>query len=148
MGFREEIRTASFRGVEFAVAVSNEQGGRRAVIFEFPLRDEPFVDDLGRASRQFSIEVFVLGEDHLLQAQDLQLALETRGPGVFVSPYRGSLLVQCLGFTRNENASDSGITSFGITFIEAGTAPQPSSAVDTLGEIRSAAEASKAPSKT
>ena len=48
----EDLRPASFRGVSFQVDVASLSAGRRVQVHEYPQRDQPWVEDLGRATRQ------------------------------------------------------------------------------------------------
>ena len=55
------LRPASFRGVPFdAFEEHSEAGGRRLVRHEFPLRDTPYAEDMGRKAGQWQVEAFVL----------------------------------------------------------------------------------------
>ena len=46
----ENLRPASFRGVAFEVESHSESGGRRVELHEYPLRDTPYAEDLGKKS--------------------------------------------------------------------------------------------------
>ena len=46
--WREDLRPASFRGVPFLVDESHVVIGRRVVLHEYPLRDKPYAEDLGK----------------------------------------------------------------------------------------------------
>ena len=69
------LRTASFNGVPFEVNAGSIVVGRRVVTHEFPQRDTPYSEDLGRAYRQFSLTGFVTGADYIEKARRLQNAL-------------------------------------------------------------------------
>lgn len=111
---------AAFRGVPFYVAESERGGGaRRVAIHEFPFRDLPWVDDLGRGARTFRIEGYVLGDDCVEQRNRLQDALENRAePGELVHPYWGTLHAICTGLGIRESANDGRLVSFSIEFVE------------------------------
>jgi len=62
--WRETVRDeARFRDVPFFVDVAEREGGRRTVPHVFPLRDKPFIEDMGRALRMFPVEGYVVGDD-------------------------------------------------------------------------------------
>lgn len=136
--FRDKIIPASFRGVPFSLTDVEQGGGRLAVLHEFPQRDLPFTEDLGRRGRTFSIQAFVLGDDYFEQRDAFQEALETEGPGILIHPYRGTLLVQCLTFRLRESGTEARIATFAIEFAEAGEVPQPSEVTDTEADVTSA----------
>lgn len=111
---------ASFRGVPFLVEGSERSGGRRTEVHEFPFRDDPQVDDLGRRARTFQVEGYVIGENYI-PARDLLLeALEdVEGPGELVHPYHGIRRAVCTGVTVRESNRDGGMAMFAIEFAEA-----------------------------
>ena len=69
--WRERLLSASFRGVEFGVTKASDDVGRRTVRHDYPQRDDPYVEDLGRAPRVISLTGFVLGEDYMTRRDDL-----------------------------------------------------------------------------
>jgi prophage DNA circulation protein len=44
---------ASFRGVIFHVETGGKSSGRRTVTHEYPKRDDPYAEDMGRVARHF-----------------------------------------------------------------------------------------------
>ena len=61
----EKLLPASFRGVPFEVSSGSLKGGRRTVVHEYPQRDKPYVEDLGKAARQITIEAFFVGDNYI-----------------------------------------------------------------------------------
>lgn len=153
MTWREDLRRvnvagrqrvgASFRGVAFYVESAERSGGRRSVVHEFPLRDEPFVEDLGRRARAFRVDGYVLGDDYLTQRDALLAALEdTEGPGELVHPYHGVRRAVCVNVSVRESRADGGIAIFAIEFAEApAQAPVPTEVVDAAGQVATSADA-------
>jgi len=138
--FRDKILPASFRGVPFGVTSAEQAGGRQGVVHEFPQREDGLTEDLGKKVRRFTIEAFVLGEDYFEQRDALQNALETPGPGIFIHPYRGTLLVQVMGYRIRESATDQRIAPFAIEFAEAGQVKKPTASVDTKADVSTKAK--------
>lgn len=60
LGSRARLQQASFRGVPFLVNTAGGAGGRHLVTHEFPLRDIPSTEDMGRAARHFRLHAFVV----------------------------------------------------------------------------------------
>ena len=56
----ENLRPASFRGVAFEVESHSESGGRRVELHEYPLRDTPYAEDLGKKAGKWQIEAFLV----------------------------------------------------------------------------------------
>lgn len=124
--WRDQYQKGSFRGAAFRTASHERQGGRRVVVHELPARDEPVVEDLGRRSRQFSIECHVIGDDYRTARDALIDALEGEGPGLLVHPWHGQIMVSVLEYSSSESTDDGGMASFSLTFAEAGQpAPAP-----------------------
>lgn len=140
-GGREMIG-ASFRGVPFFVDSSERSGGRRLVVHEFPLRDDPFVEDLGRRARPFRIEGYVIGDDYLAQKDALLSALEdVAGPGELVHPYHGVRRAACANFSVRESRTEGGAAQFAMEFAEApAQSLVPVEAVDTAGQVAATAD--------
>lgn len=155
MTWREDLRRvsvggrqligASFRGVAFFVDSSQRSGGRRTVEHEFPFRDDPFVEDLGRRARSFAVEGYVLGDDYLTQRDALLAALEDQaGPGELVHPYYGAKRVICKDCSVRESRADGGIAMFVLEFCETPTqAPVPTAEVDSTGDVSAKADAAE-----
>lgn len=78
MSWRDQLRDGSFRGVPFKIQASRALVGRRGQVHEYPLRDKPYAEDLGRRARAFNVECFVLGADYMAQRDALIAALEER----------------------------------------------------------------------
>jgi prophage DNA circulation protein len=141
---------ASFRGVPFLVDSGERSGGRRTVVHEFPLRDDPFVEDLGRRARSFRVDGYVIGDDYLDERDALLAALEdVAGPGELVHPNYGVKRAICASVGVRESRSEGGMASFAIEFQEApaqGIAPvvQP----DPAGVVAAAADAALAATET
>ncbi|MDY0882310.1 DNA circularization protein [Dongia soli] len=142
MSWRDSLRPASFRGAPFFVGKTGGQGGRRLAKHEYPLRDEPFQEDMGRATRQFTLSGYVLGDDYMPARDALIRACEAPGPGTLVHPYRGELQVALETFSYSETAEEGGICRFDLSFVEAGERKFPAPAVNTRNSVFAAADQS------
>jgi prophage DNA circulation protein len=119
--WRDNLRPASFRGVEFHVSAGSRSSGRRGIEFEYPKRDDPYFEDLGRIARRWSITGYVIGSDYQRQADALCSALEAIDPGTLVHPTMGTMRVVCQPYTRTEKKTEGGYAEFDMVFVEAGT---------------------------
>jgi prophage DNA circulation protein len=144
---------ASFRGVPFFVESAESGGGRRAVVHEFPLRDDPYVEDLGRKARTFRLEGYVIGDDYLTQRDKLLSVLEAEGPGELVHPYLGTdrkdpLKVICLSVSVRESRDAGGMATFALEFAETPLqVPVPTQVVDSAAQVDASADTAVAASK-
>lgn len=133
MTWREELLPASFRGVPFEVEGDSGSFGRRVQVHEYPQRDKPWTEDLGRATRAFEITAFLIGPDYLQQRDDFIAALETEGPGLLVHPWYGELTVNVKDLARvTHSRLNGGMCEISLSFVEAGELEFPAAA-DSLG---------------
>ena len=139
MTWRDQYRPGSWRGVAFASQTNEREGGRRVETHEFPRRDKPWSEDLGRLARRFQLEVFVAGADYLERRDRLIDALEQRGPGQLVHPWDGAMTAAAAQFTVRDSTEQGGIAFFSIQFVEAGQ-PVETAASDTQALAGQAAD--------
>lgn len=149
MSWRERLRKASFRNVEFFVDGAEGAFGRRTVLHEYPLRDKPYVEDLGRKARTITLEAYVLatpanGLDYMPARDALIAALEQAGPGTLVHPYLGELRVSLQGEARlRETTAEGGMARFTLSFVESGEAAFPSGQANTPAIVNQRADAAE-----
>lgn len=122
MSWREQYQRGSFRGADFRTEYHERSGGRRVVSHEFPGRDDPVTEDLGRAQRNFSIDCWVAGAEYRADRDALIDALEAFGPGLLVHPFHGSMNVNVLAYRQTEDTEEGGMCRFTIDFVESGVA--------------------------
>ncbi len=140
MAWRDELQAASFKGASFKTNSSDLQSGRRVVEHEYPQRDVPYGEDLGRQARRFTLDAFVLGADYLTQKNALLDACESEGPGELIHPYYGSRQVLCTSVRIREAINDGGVARFSLTFNEAGQQQFPSATTDLPAAVAKAAD--------
>lgn len=129
----------SFRSAEFTVPTNDLEFGRRTKVHEFPLRDDPYVEDLGRKARRFSVEVFVAGLGYMAARDALIAEIEKPGDGLLTHPYYGILNVTVVDAKVRETSREGGKATFNITFVEAGAEIFPTSETDTASSTDAAA---------
>jgi prophage DNA circulation protein len=132
MSWRDGLQPASFRGVNFLVSDTDVLFGRRNELHEYPLRDEPFGEDLGKKAREYTINAFVLGDNYFNSRDALIAAIEENDePGTLIHPTLGTKIVipkDCRVMFSNQEGN---LEKFVLTFIEAGTNQFPSPLEDT-----------------
>lgn len=141
--WKDKLRPASFRDVPFQVESDDMTVGRRVQVFEYPQRDKPFSEDLGRATREINIPGYVIGPDYMAGRDALLAALETPGPGTLVHPWYGSLQVIAKPAKVSHSLDEGGMCRFSLVFVEAGELSFPSSADAPGAKTEAAAEAVK-----
>jgi prophage DNA circulation protein len=118
--WKDRLRPASFRGIAFFIDSSQYTGGRRVAFHEFPDRDNPFAEDLGKVGQTFRVEGHILGDTYFDTKKSLLDAANQEGPGELVHPYYGTLLVQCGAFSIDEDNREGRIAKISFQFYEAG----------------------------
>jgi prophage DNA circulation protein len=137
MAWQDElVGTASFRGVPFKTSDAEIGVGRRNVLNEYPMRDTPYTDDLGRRARLYRVDGHVIGPDYLAQRDALIEAFETPGPGELVHPRYGTVWVSLREDARiRESFREQGLARFSVVFVEDSDNRQPSAETDTASEV-------------
>jgi prophage DNA circulation protein len=123
--WRSRLRAASWRGVPFYVDEAASEYGRRIEHHEYPQRDQPWAEDLGRAQRRWSVTGYVLGAGYMGTRDRLIAACEQSGPGKLIHPYLGELHVVCNQFRCRERDEEGGICRFELSFAEPGVSGAP-----------------------
>lgn len=135
MAWRDELLQGSFRGVEFHLDGHEGEIGRRVAVHEFPGRDKPLTEDLGRKARVFSVDAFVMGADYMAQRNALMQAVEQAGPGELVHPYLGRMRATVVDCKVSETTKAGGMARFAIKFIDASGADFKVVAVSTPDQV-------------
>lgn len=133
-----QLQQASFRGVPFGVLKADGSFGRRVAIHEYPFRDKPYVEDLGRATRRITILGFLVsnsliygGGDVKAQREKMIGAAETKDAGALVHPTLGQLNVSLLNVAITEKWDAEHYFECVFTFVESGERVFPSIATAT-----------------
>jgi prophage DNA circulation protein len=137
--WRDRLRPASFRGIPFYVAEAGGQYGRRIQHHEYPQRNIPWAEDLGRAQRRWNLTGYVLGAQYMGTRDRLLTACETAGAGKLVHPYLGELQVVCDSVRYTERDEEGGICRFEFAFAEPGKPGAPDARRAAGAAVRSAA---------
>jgi hypothetical protein len=134
-----------FDGVLFHVEAGSQAGGRRVALHQFPKRDYPYAEDLGRRAIEFVVRGYVIQfmfdagpvdsphaslymRDYRLSRDALQQRLDAGGDGVLQLPNsaRGgpgpplSISVVCTQYRMTEEQRFGGYCVFDMTFVEFG----------------------------
>lgn len=141
-GQSQELVGGSFRGVPFRTVNAELKVGRRNQVNEYPQRDIPYVDDLGRKARRVVVEAYVIGPNYLIERDALIKAFETAGPGELLHPRYGALQVALDGeVSIKETPEQGGMARISATFVEHGVNIFPAATVDTVGAVEGSCNA-------
>lgn len=132
MSWMDNLQDASFRGVPFKVDQDEATLGRRVQVHEYPNRDKPWAEDLGRATRRFSVQAYLIGDDFFTQRNRLIEQIEKPGAGTLVHPYYGEMTVTVTDEVRVSHTRDEGrMCRVSFTFVEAGELSFPTAGLAT-----------------
>lgn len=136
---KKKLKPASFKGVNFEIEDNSFSSGRRVQTHEYPNRDLPYSEDMGRKKYSFSLEAFVIGPDYLERREKLKEACLSREAGILVHPIDGMINVICEECTITEKVSAYGMSRFSLTFVEKGEKTAPDEVSDWSGKTNNAA---------
>lgn len=143
MSWRDRLRSGSFRGVAFHTKSTDQSGGRRLAIHEFGQKDGALIEDMGRRPHAFSFDCLVVGADYDQDRDALIDALDAKGPGTLIHPYRGSLTVSVQSWRVQETDQEGRVAFFTIDFATEGET-RPSQSADPASAVEAAAAAASA----
>lgn len=132
LSWLNDLLPASFRGVGFQVSSTSSEFGRRNQTHEYPFRNIPYTEDMGRSARKNKIEAFLIGDDYQEQTEKLVNAIEQEGSGMLIHPFLGELNVNIEGqITVNNSVENGRMSVISFSFVEAGELIFPDSSVAT-----------------
>lgn len=142
MAWKDRLVEASFRGVTFKTEDEGAPVGRRVETHEYPNRDKPYTEDLGRVTFRPNITAYVIGDDCFDQRDRLIEALNKPGPGTLVHPTYGELNVCVDGEIRvSTTRSEGRMVRFDLQFVEAGELEYPTAGAATANTLVSSCSA-------
>jgi hypothetical protein len=130
-------RTAMFRDAMFLVDVDARTGGRRVALHEYPKRNTPYAEDMGRATNKFVVQGYLIGPAYLDLKDNLVLALEKDGPGWLRLPLPFQMSdqqVMVMSYTVTEARERGGFCTVDMEFVEYGD-PTYRQVISTTDEI-------------
>ncbi|PZW46849.1 prophage DNA circulation protein [Humitalea rosea] len=135
-GFLERaLRPASLRGEGFWVSDGEDTTARRWITHEFPLRDEPWHEDLGPRVQTFGVDGVLIGDDVVAQAEAFRTAAGAAGPARLVHPWYGEMDVVVLDLRVRLSANEGRIARISFKVERFGSRPLPIIAVDGIGAV-------------
>jgi prophage DNA circulation protein len=141
--WRARLQPASYNGVQFHVDVQARNSGRRIQTHEFPKRDVPWSEDMGRRAKRFPVTAYIIGTNYTAARDQLIAQLEKEGTGTLILPTgltnTQSRQVVCEGYTVVERREQGGYCTFDMNFVEAGQDIWSQASPDTQGAVNTAA---------
>lgn len=135
----KQLNPASFRGLRFGVLGGEARFGRRLAVHEYPGRDKPFAEDMGRATRVINLVGFLVADSlvydggDVIEQRDLMIgAAEKAGPGILIHPTLGQMTVSIPdgGLSVVERWDEGRYFELHFSFIESGDRVFPAAKPD------------------
>lgn len=140
MSWIDNLQDASLRGIPFKVDEDEATFGRRVQVHEYPNRDKPWAEDMGRATRRFSVQAYLVGDDYFEQRNRLIEAVEKPGSCTLVHPFYGEMTVIVTDEVRVSHTKDEGrMCRVSFSFIESGELSFPKAGIATGAKLTGAA---------
>ena len=139
--WRDKWQTALFRDATFFVETNARAGGRRVALHQYPKRNVPYAEDMGRTANRFVVQGYLIGPAYLDLKDNLIEALEKDGPGWLrlPLPYKMSdVQVMVMSYSVTEARERGAYCVFEMDFIEYGD-PEDRETVSTVETINSTA---------
>lgn len=138
MSWKDNLQDASLRGIAFKVDSDEATFGRRVQVHEYPNRDKPWAEDLGRATRRFSVQAYLIGDDFFEQRNRLIEAIEKPGSCTLVHPYYGEMTVVVDDAVRVSHSQSEGrMCRISFSFVESGELSFPTAGLATGQKLSS-----------
>ncbi|PWT74308.1 MAG: hypothetical protein C5B60_06860 [Chloroflexi bacterium] len=137
-GWRPDFQPASFRGATFYTEVRSYECGQRLVIHEFPKRDAPYTENMGRRFYGYTVRGYIVQSarerDYRTRRDALQKILDDGKPGDLRLPWMNTKThVICRQYRLTEEDRRGGYCVFDMQFVEASERPfKPTPAADRI----------------
>jgi prophage DNA circulation protein len=128
--WRQDLVLASFKNALFHCESNARESGRRIVMHEFPKKEFPYAEDMGRRAKSFIIRGYCIqfpfegntlfNPDYRVARNLLRDALDREGPGVLVLPLSPYEIVVCTQYRLTEEEKFGGYCVFDMQFQELG----------------------------
>src|SRR5580765_4911880 len=145
IAWRGKWMPARFRNARFHVDSAVRESGRRIVPHEYPKKDVPYAEDMGRRAREFTVRGYIIvyprdtpgdelkRKDYTIARDALIAALETDGPSDLQLPLLGVLNCACTRYRVTEENRAGGYCVFDMSFVEYGRPPVSGSRMSAPG---------------
>ncbi|KPY88722.1 Prophage PSPPH01, DNA circulation protein, partial [Pseudomonas syringae pv. tomato] len=133
--WRDSLLPASFRGVGFFIEKAVVPVGRKGQLHEFPQRDEPYFESLGKQAQVHTLTAFIVGRDCFEKRDNLLQALEKDGAGELVHPWLGRMQVQVGQCSVTHTLIEGGMVRLDLVFYPANPLKFPVSTLNTRRQL-------------
>ncbi|WP_282412248.1 DNA circularization N-terminal domain-containing protein [Pseudomonas sp. PS01299] len=138
--WRDKLLPASFRGISFLIPQASVPVGMKGQLHEFPQRDTPYFEQLGKQSQVHKMTAWVIGDDCFERRDKLIEALNTPGGGELVHPWLGKMQVKAGECEMSHDRVGGGMVIFDLTFYPDAPLKTPAARVNTQAQVVKSSE--------
>ena len=138
--WRDELLPASFRGISFLIPQATVPVGMKGQLHEFPQRDDPYFEQLGKQSQVHRLTIWIIGDDCFERRDKFLDAIQTPGAGELVHPWLGRMQVKAGEAELTHDYQQGGMVSMLVTFYPDRPLKFPVARVNTQQQVVKASE--------
>jgi prophage DNA circulation protein len=117
----------SFLGIPFHLSRESGEGGRRGPLHEYPDRDIPYFEDLGRKAKSWDLEIYFIGPTADVLGPAFDALLQRGLPGTLILPGLRRERVVARSWRYQKEVDEGNWVAFQVSFVEAGRNALPAS---------------------
>lgn len=114
--WRDQMLPASFRGISFLIPQASVPVGMKVQLHEFPQRDEPYAEQMGKQAQVHRLVCWIIGDDCFERRDKFMEAVQTPGAGELVHPWLGRMQVKAGEAELTHDFKQGGMAAFAVTF--------------------------------
>jgi prophage DNA circulation protein len=138
--WREQMLPASFRGINFLIPQASVPVGMKVQLHEFPQRDEPYAEQLGKQAQVHRLVCWIIGDDCFERRDKFMEAVQTPGAGELVHPWLGRMQVKAGEAELTHDFKQGGMAAFAVTFYPDIPLKFPTAKVNTQQQVVKASD--------
>ena len=138
--WRDQMLPASFRGISFLIPQASVPVGMKVQLHEFPQRDEPYAEQLGKQAQVHRLVCWIIGDDCFERRDKFMEAVQTPGAGELVHPWLGRMQVKAGEAELTHDFKQGGMAAFAVTFYPDIPLKFPTAKVNTQQQVVKASD--------
>lgn len=138
--WRDQMLPASFRGISFLVPQASVPVGMKVQLHEFPQRDEPYAEQMGKQAQVHRLVCWIIGDDCFERRDKFMEAVQTPGAGELVHPWLGRMQVKAGEAELTHDFKQGGMAAFAVTFYPDIPLKFPTAKVNTQQQVVKASD--------
>lgn len=138
--WRDQMLPASFRGISFLIPQASVPVGMKVQLHEFPQRDEPYAEQMGKQAQVHRLVCWIIGDDCFERRDKFMEAVQTPGAGELVHPWLGRMQVKAGEAELTHEFKQGGMAAFAVTFYPDIPLKFPTAKVNTQQQVVKASD--------